>query len=207
MNSNESDFGDSAPDAGDQTAANLIEPLPAVAYDDWDDDEEHDDLATMSMLSHAVSSENDDVTLRNNIQKISQSQKIENSAGGRTPLPPSNAPFEGRSLPSRRSSGGGGGNGRHRCPKCGTSVTFRHGDFEENTYYCATCSGWFLIDSNGDRNKDGNGGPAYEEYMTTNGSEESSNKPQDPQILMHHVSDDFLVARRIPLIPFSSHTY
>lgn len=27
--------------------------------------------------------------------------------------------------------------------QCGTYVTFRHGDFEENTYYCAACSAWF----------------------------------------------------------------
>jgi ATP-dependent Clp protease ATP-binding subunit ClpX len=34
---------------------------------------------------------------------------------------------------------------RHRCPKCGTFVTFRHGDFDENTFYCAACSGWFVV--------------------------------------------------------------
>jgi hypothetical protein len=87
------------------------------------------------------------------------------------------------------------------------SATFRHGDFEENTYYCETCSGWFLIDSNGDRNKEGNRGPAYEEYMTKNGGDGSLNKPQDPQILMHHVSNGCHVAIRIPLIPslFFSH--
>jgi hypothetical protein len=28
------------------------------------------------------------------------------------------------------------------------SLTFRHGDFEENTFYCAACSGWFAISSN-----------------------------------------------------------
>lgn len=39
----------------------------------------------------------------------------------------------------------GGGNGRYRCPKCGTFVTFRHINFEENTFYCATCSGWFMV--------------------------------------------------------------
>ena len=48
----------------------------------------------------------------------------------------------------RGGDGSGGGGGRHRCPKCGTSVTFRHGEFEENTFYCATCSGWFLITPN-----------------------------------------------------------
>jgi hypothetical protein len=115
------------------------------------------------------------------VQNISQAPKIENSARGRTPLPPLNEPFEGRSLPSRRSSGGG------------------HGDFEERTYNCETCSRWFFVDSNGDRNKEGNGGPAYEEYM--------AKKPQNPQILMHHVSDGCHVTIRIPLIPslFFSH--
>lgn len=202
LNSRESEFGDSAADANGRVAAHLIEPLPAVAYDYWDDDEEHDDLATMSVLSCAVS---DDVTSGYKTHFFSQAKKIENSAGGRTPSPPPpphlNTPFEGRSLPSSKSGGdggAGGGNGRHRCPKCGTSVTFRHGDFEENTYYCATCSGWFLIDPNaiGDKNKEGSGGPAYEEYMTKNGSDGSSNKPQGPQILMHHVSDDVLSQRK-----------
>ncbi|MGK3757803.1 MAG: putative membrane protein YgcG [Bacillariaceae sp.] len=32
------------------------------------------------------------------------------------------------------SGGGGGGSGRHRCPKCGTTVTFKC-DFEDNTFY------------------------------------------------------------------------
>jgi len=41
--------------------------------------------------------------------------------------------------------GGGGGSGKHKCPKCGMNVTFKHSDFEENTFYCATCSGWFLV--------------------------------------------------------------
>jgi hypothetical protein len=29
--------------------------------------------------------------------------------------------------------------------QCGTFVTFRHGDFDENTLYCAACSGWFIL--------------------------------------------------------------
>lgn len=194
LNNRESEFGDSAANANGRAAPHLIEPLPALAYDYWDDDEEHDGLATMSGSSSAV---NNDVTLGYNTHFFSHATKIDNSAG-RTPSSPHlNPPFEGRSLPSRKSGGdggAGGGNGRHRCPKCGTSVTFRHGDFEENTYYCATCSGWFLIDSNttGDRNKEGSGVPAYEEYTTKSGSDGSSNKPQGPQIIMHHVSDDMV---------------
>jgi len=53
----------------------------------------------------------------------------------------------GKSLGTRRSSGGGG-SGRYRCPKCGSFVAFRHDDFEENTFYCATCSAWFMVTPN-----------------------------------------------------------
>jgi len=49
--------------------------------------------------------------------------------------------------------GGNGGNGNHKCPKCGTAVVFKHGDFEANTFYCATCSGWFLVKNEVDRNE------------------------------------------------------
>jgi hypothetical protein len=44
--------------------------------------------------------------------------------------------------------GGGGGSGRALCPKCGTRVTFQHPEFEENSFYCASCSGWFVINAN-----------------------------------------------------------
>lgn len=151
----------------------IAEPLPAVAYDFYDDHE--DDHA------HPVTS-----AVKQNPEAI-----VSSSAGGRiTSVPPSRsgsapASFEGRTLPSRKSGGGGGtdggGSGRHRCPKCGTSVTFRHGDFEENTYYCATCSGWFLIDTNA------MAGGSNKEYVAKNGSDGESKRLEDPQILMHHV--------------------
>ena len=54
--------------------------------------------------------------------------------------------FQSRNSRGKRGSGGSGG--RYRCPKCGSFVSFRHEDFEENTFYCATCSGWFLVTSN-----------------------------------------------------------
>eukprot|EP00934_Nitzschia_sp_Nitz4_P005168 Nitzschia sp. Nitz4//scaffold9_size221794//94942//97310//NITZ4_001347-RA/size221794-processed-gene-0.326-mRNA-1//-1//CDS//3329561004//5158//frame0 len=38
---------------------------------------------------------------------------------------------------------GGGGSGRHRCPKCGTTASFRLE--HENTFYCAKCSGCFVV--------------------------------------------------------------
>jgi len=52
------------------------------------------------------------------------------------------------------SSGGGGGGNRggshHRCPKCGATVTFQdvtkgQPHQQKNCFYCAACSGWFLI--------------------------------------------------------------
>jgi len=49
--------------------------------------------------------------------------------------------------------GYGGNSGRYRCPKCGTFVTFRHANFDENTFYCATCSGWFLVTQNNNNPK------------------------------------------------------
>lgn len=149
----------------DLEAAHLIEPLPALAYDDFDDHLEGvNDIA------------GDDV------------RRIKNSAGGRifnntTTATSASSTFEGKTLPLRK-SGSGGGSGRHVCPKCGTDVTFRSDDFEKNTYYCATCSGWFLLDPN----KDGKRDPTYEEFMAKNGRTGAPQKQtQDPQILMHHV--------------------
>lgn len=66
-----------------------------------------------------------------------------------TQLPPSNEGTKAIEIPSTtKKTGGGngtGGSGQQRCPKCGTFVTFRHGHFEDNTFYCAACSGWFVI--------------------------------------------------------------
>jgi len=48
-------------------------------------------------------------------------------------------------------SGGGGsaGGGGHKCPKCGTGVAFRHSEFDDDTFYCAECSGWFTVGRGG----------------------------------------------------------
>jgi hypothetical protein len=64
--------------------------------------------------------------------------------------------------------GTGGGSGRALCPKCGTRVTFQHPEFEENSFYCASCSGWFMLNAN-----------------TAIGRE---NPTQSSGILMQHVS-------------------
>ena len=204
MSNKKSDLNDSGLHRDALTSDPIPEPLPAVAFDFWDEEDEVHDL-----VSSPVVHQNNGVTRRSygsNIRVKTWEPIRGSSAGGRitnTP-PPSSSPsgsasFEGKSLPSRKSAGGGGsdgGNGRHRCPKCGTSVTFRHGDFEENTYYCATCSGWFLIDTNatsdGSKHQTG-GGLAYQGFLPKNGSDGAPKQPQDPQILMHHVSDHSLV--------------
>ena len=66
------------------------------------------------------------------------------SARGPPPPPSSSSPYPLPGAPMSPRAGGSGG-GRHRCPKCGTFVVFRHGDFSENTFYCAACSGWFVL--------------------------------------------------------------
>ena len=55
------------------------------------------------------------------------------------------------------SGGGGGGAGPYRCPKCGANVTFQDTTavndttgkgLQSNCFYCAACSGWFLLQPN-----------------------------------------------------------
>ncbi|KAL7446130.1 hypothetical protein ACHAXM_010071 [Skeletonema potamos] len=48
---------------------------------------------------------------------------------------------------------GGGGHSHHRCPKCGATVTFQdtsktNKGMQNNCFYCAACSGWFLVKPN-----------------------------------------------------------
>jgi hypothetical protein len=141
------------------TMHGIPEPLPAVALDyvDDDDDDEHYDFGVT--------------------RAVKQNPETCSSAGGRITTTTTTAPpsLETKSLPVKKSGGGGtNGGGRHTCPKCGTAVTFRHGDFDANTFYCATCSGWFLIDQNSMAN------------IINNGSD--SKQEQDEQILMRHVS-------------------
>lgn len=115
-------------------------PQPAVAiapdyyyYDDENDQSyPHDSgaLASLHAAPSAGSSSGSTPTTRP-------------PAAASHPYPPPTE-YEGKTVESRKHGGGGGG-GRCRCPKCGTFVTFRHGDFDENTFYCAACSGWFVM--------------------------------------------------------------
>jgi hypothetical protein len=96
------------------------------------------------------------------------------------------------SISYRKAGGGGGGTGRHRCPKCGATVTFRC-DFEENTFYCASCSGWFFANPETIQARAAGGGnigdgSSYEEFLAKNGPKKTSTPGTEPEILMQHVS-------------------
>lgn len=86
-----------------------------------------------------------------------------------------------------RGKSGGGGGGRYRCPKCGTDVTFKC-DFEDNTFYCASCAGWFAGRSPVEA---GTRSPSYEEFI----AKDMRNKQQkagEQEIIMRHVSNQSL---------------
>lgn len=63
--------------------------------------------------------------------------------------------------------------------QCGTFVTFRHGDFDENTFYCAACSGWFVINP-GTTITDKN----IDDLL------EKRKHVEDPQVLMQHIPEE-----------------
>jgi hypothetical protein len=56
--------------------------------------------------------------------------------------------------PPNGGGSGGGGHSHHRCPKCGATVTFQdtskknNKGMQNNCFYCAACSGWFLVKPN-----------------------------------------------------------
>jgi hypothetical protein len=175
-------------------------PLPALAYADYDDDDDDgdDDETCSESTSHSYLFIPDDKSETPSVVKshdVTCSTLVAgggNSGHGPTSSHPYPAPSTVESQmagPIRKVGGGGGGGGRHRCPKCGTTVTFRC-DYEENTFYCASCSGWFvanpnLIVGNEGQNSEGDGSP-YDEFMAKNGSK----NVDAPDILMRHVSLD-----------------
>lgn len=151
------------------------EPLPAVAYDHSDDEND--------CSKRICPADNDDVTRETYVTSESGLSQQNMASDGNKSSRETHPPASFASLPFKRQSSGGsggggtggGGTGRCRCTKCGTIVTFRHSDFDENSYYCATCGGWFLapppVVAGKDEFMDGNGGAS-----------------KDPEILMQHVS-------------------
>jgi hypothetical protein len=204
----------------------IPEPLPALAYaydyHDYDDHEEDDyavrveenetyyEVVEINNINNALTMEGD-VTFVKATNKPSlaypnipnydiPTRKFSGMDGGGGGGGGSGGP------PSGNGGGGGGGKGRHKCPKCGMSITFKHGDFEENTFYCATCSGWFLVkkanekattSSNSTESSvaaaasfSSTGGSAYDEFKEEKtGNEIKPRKVTRQQILMTHVSD------------------
>mmetsp|Transcript_12241 Transcript_12241/g.20275 ORF Transcript_12241/g.20275 Transcript_12241/m.20275 type:complete len:712 (+) Transcript_12241:154-2289(+) len=165
----------------------IPEPLPALAYDYSSYEEEE---ASLSDYLHVDNFPNDDVTSRSTWEdtSISQNKSVGGSriASTRTTfVPPSNLP-----LPTKRRSSGGGSKssgGRFRCPKCGNSVTFSHSEFESNTFYCATCSGWFLVAPDTITGKD-------DETLLTG----TDGTKQDAEILMQHTPETGSGSNRRP---------
>jgi len=74
--------------------------------------------------------------------------------------------------------------------QCGTFVTFRHGDFDENTFYCAACSGWFVINPNTTvTGKNFDDDEILEKRV-------KQQQQQDPPVLMQHIPDDAKIYAR-----------
>ena len=130
------------------------------------------------------------------IQNATTASNQNGGGGDNAPFPPpSSTELEGDVKAFRKGSGGGGG-GRYRCPKCGTDVTFKC-DFEDNTFYCATCAGWFAgrsspIEATTQSNvrqqgRDDRG--IYEEFIAKDMRNTQHRGPgSDQEIIMRHVS-------------------
>lgn len=171
-------------------------PLPALAYDyqhPEDDDEPEQQIS--SSPQHMIES-----SLVNN----TTSSRLRSSSlrgGG-----PSVTTMDGRindhtSHGHPKSGGGGpggpGGPGRHRCPRCESEVVFHSSDFNENSFYCAACSGWFVVQDHFASSGAGQASGA--------GPGQSLNKPSRNQILMQHIADlddQIHAARRDPTNTF-----
>ena len=137
-------------------------PMPAVAYDDYEYDDTNindDDFKNSSSQNFITSS----ATIYN---VYAGGPSNTNNTNNNGPLGvendklSNNLRFIGRSTKGNGGGGGGGGSGGHRCPKCGAHVTFQSSStstssstnnknaLQSNCFYCASCSGWFLIQPN-----------------------------------------------------------
>ena len=185
-------------------------PALAYAYDYSDDDEDSDSRTSCDSSSTGASTSviftptDDSSSVGTGTdfyvckESMSSDSSMSSSSFGnaKNSAIPSRAHASSRSKlhssSTRRVSGGGGsggysggggkgGNGKCKCPKCGNNVTFKHGDFEENTFYCATCSGWFIVKN---EHASDSAASADSRYNNTFGR---TIPPQQP-IVMQHVS-------------------
>mmetsp|Transcript_5251 Transcript_5251/g.7980 ORF Transcript_5251/g.7980 Transcript_5251/m.7980 type:complete len:788 (-) Transcript_5251:449-2812(-) len=151
-------------------------PLPALALQDYDYDDKDD--------SHNHTDSTEPTTNRIPTVPPSHLSSSSSSFHGTLSTPHTHA--------IRRMGSGGGGSGgnggRYRCPKCGTHVTFRHGDFEENTFYCATCSGWFLITPSTEQQQQRN--VAIDPRLANKTTGAGTNTTTDPQFVMQYIPNE-----------------
>lgn len=133
-------------------------PMPAVAYDDY----EYDNDTNINDNNLKNSSEQNFMTSTstNTIYNVYAGGLTNNTNNSNGSLGVENDKLSNNlRLIGRSTKGGGGGSGGHRCPKCGAHVTFQSSTssnssssnknaLQSNCFYCASCSGWFLIQPN-----------------------------------------------------------
>jgi hypothetical protein len=94
---------------------------------------------------------------------------------------------------------------RNKCPKCGNLVTFRHGDFDANTFYCAACSGWFAVSPTPSASVANDAGihssvnhsvheikdpPVHSMFSSTRDNPSRLHQTSESNIIMTHIPDD-----------------
>jgi len=149
--------------------------MPAVAYDDLyghDDCDSDDERGLGAMRGHGHGG-------------ISGSSSRFVSGSGVPSGGSGSGSGSGRGISG---GGGGGGDPPHRCPKCGTTVTFREAGTGtgvngngSNCFYCAACAGWFRISSDVVASAGGNSGEG--------GADKRMGKVSEPQFVMQHIPD------------------
>lgn len=121
----------------------IPQPLPAVAYAydyDWYNEDENDIVGSNKRQETGKGPLNLEGIRPNDVVGTMGGPRNPTAPPGKTYAPPGN---NGQPIQQTRGkSSNGGGGGRHKCPKCGTYTIFSHNEFG-NSFYCATCSGWF----------------------------------------------------------------
>lgn len=131
-------------------------PMPAVAYDyDYDCCDFGDDNG--GDCDHGVGTIQENHALSINGPQTSHLDIAASAAGGADGSSGGGGSMKGvgvgggTAFVGRR---GGGGVGGHRCPKCGAYALFQessaasNGGIQNNCFYCAACSGWFMVQPN-----------------------------------------------------------
>lgn len=183
--------------------------MPAVAYSD--DYDFGDDIG-----DYDYDGNRSDISISYQVHQASHVDILASAAGGANGGGGNSS--GGGSITGGSSGGsagfvgsGAGGGGGHRCPKCGANVTFQdttnandatqnghNGSIQNNCFYCAACSGWFLIQPN---SEDEASTSAHSKYLLSKLAGEESGEKQNglpttpsnrkisqPQFVMQHVS-------------------